>query len=160
MLLGSLLSPLTTGTPWSHICLHHPCVMMAAPAPPTSGSWSRLIMGARSIPTPAHLVPYHDDDNWWSRKLSFIQFISSFLLFASAQLFSPSYKSSGLRSMVLRNQDNVPFPVSSESVSICQLYFVITMCVTGIRYNGPALAPTSVTIYLDLLSLSTLTSSS
>ena len=56
--------------------------------------------------------------------------------------------------MVLWNQDNVLFPVCTESVSICQLYFVITIGVTGISYNGRGAGPVSVTIYLDLLLVS------
>ena len=52
---------------------------------------SQLIIAARFIPTPAHLVQasWWCSDNWLSRKLSFIQFISSFLLLASTFNFQP-----------------------------------------------------------------------
>ena len=57
--------------------------------------------------------------------------------------------------MVLGNQDNVLFPVSSLNLyQYVSPIFVITINVTGISYNGPALVAVSVTIYLDLLSVS------
>ena len=57
--------------------------------------------------------------------------------------------------MVLGNQDNVLFPVSSLNLyQYVSPIFVITMNVTGISYNGSALVAVSVTIYLDLLSVS------